>query len=68
MKPLEFENFSEPEDEETERPTDDCQEEPWAEEKPIEAVKPPDGHSVAVALVPSWLGARNRDRLKPKPS
>ena len=36
-KPLEFENFSEPEDEKTERPMNDAQGEPCAEEEPIEA-------------------------------
>jgi hypothetical protein len=39
-KPLEFDNFSEPEEEKTERPTDDAQGEPCAEEEPVEAVKP----------------------------
>jgi hypothetical protein len=40
-KPLEFDNFSEPEEEKTEeRPTDDAPKEPCDEEQPIEAVKP----------------------------
>lgn len=39
-KPLEFDNFSEPEEEKLERPTDDAQKEPCAEGQPIEAVKP----------------------------
>jgi len=38
-KPLEFDNFSEPEGEKTERATDDAQGEPCTEEEPIEAVK-----------------------------
>ena len=39
-KALEFDDFSEPEEEKTERPTDDAEGEHCAEEGPIEAIKP----------------------------